>query len=66
MNRGNGFRLKERKFRLEFSGEALAQAVQRSCGCPMPGGVQRQIGGSPGQPELVRGNPAHGRGIGTR
>ena len=25
------------------SGEALAQAAQRSCGCPIPGGVQDRV-----------------------
>jgi len=34
-------------------GEALAQAAQRGCGCPMPGGVQGQVGWGPGQPDLV-------------
>lgn len=28
--------------------------------------VQAQAGGSPGQPDLVGGNPAHGRGIRTQ
>ena len=31
----------------------LAQAAQRGCGCPIPGGVQGQIGWGPGQPGLV-------------
>ena len=31
----------------------LAQAAQRGCGCPIPGGVQGQVGWSPGQPVLV-------------
>jgi len=26
-------------------GEALAQVAQRSCGCPIPGGPQGQVGG---------------------
>lgn len=34
-------------------GEALAHAIQRSCGCPLPGGVQDQDSCSPEQPELV-------------
>ena len=41
--------------------EILAYAAQRSCGCPIPGGVQGQVGCGPGQPEQVRGSPAHGR-----
>ena len=28
-------------------------AAQRSCGCPIPGGVQGHVGWGPGQPELV-------------
>jgi len=31
----------------------LAQAAQRGCGCPVPGGVQSQVGWVPGQPGLV-------------
>lgn len=40
--------------------------MQRGCGCPIPGGIQGQVGWGPGQPELVGGNPAHDRGIGIR
>jgi len=47
----------------------LAQAAQRGCRYPVPGGVQRQVGWGPGQSDvafhLVVGNPACGRGIGT-
>jgi len=32
--------------------------------CPTPGGTQGQVGWGPGQPELVGGSPAHGRGLG--
>ena len=50
-------------------GEALAQAAQRGCGCPMPGGVQGQVGWGPRQPDLVPdvvvGTPAQSRGVGT-
>ena len=35
------------------SGEVLEQAAQRGCGCPVPGGVQDQVGWGPGQPDLV-------------
>ena len=45
-------------------GEALAQAAQRSCGCPLPGRVQGQVGWGFGQPGLVEGVPACGRGVG--
>ena len=44
----------------------LEQAAQRGCGCPVPGGVQGQVGWGPGQPGLVLnvevGGPACGRG----
>jgi len=33
----------------------LEQAAQRGCGCPIPGGVQGQVGWGPGQPGLVNG-----------
>ena len=36
--------------------EALAQAAQRSCGCPITGVAQGQVGWGPGQPQLVTGN----------
>ena len=38
---------------------ALAQAAQRSCGCPIPGGIQGQVGWGFGQPDLLGGSPAH-------
>ena len=47
-------------------GEALGQAAQRSCGCPIPGGVQGHLGRSPEQPELVQGVPAHDRRVRAR
>ena len=47
-------------------GEALAQVAQRSCGCPLPARVQGQVGRGFGQPGLVEGVPARGRGVGTR
>ena len=46
-------------------GEALAQVAQRSCGCPLPGSVQGQVGWGSEQPGLVEGVPAHGRGVGA-
>jgi len=71
--RGSDFKLKEHRFILDIrkilyngSGEALAQAAQRSCGCPLPGSVQGQAGWGFEQPGLVEGVPAHGRGVGTR
>ena len=49
------------------SGEVLAQAAQRGCGCTVPGGVQGLVGWDPAQPGLVLmvGGPAYGRGIGS-
>jgi len=46
--------------------EVLAQAAQRSCGCPIPDGVQAQVGSDPWHSDLVGGNPSHGRGVVTR
>ena len=46
------------------SGEALEQVAQRSCGCPITGGIEGQIGWDPGQPRLVAGSLTHGRGAG--
>lgn len=50
------------------SGEVLAQAAQRGCGCPIPGGVQGQVGWGPGQPGLALNvevsGPACGKGAG--
>ena len=74
--RGNGFQLKEGRFRLDVggkfltvrkNGEVLAQAARRGCGCPVPAGVQGQVGWGPGQPGLVLdvevGGPACGGGL---
>ena len=51
------------------STEVLEQAAQRGCGCPVPGGVQGQVGWGLGQPGLVLnvevGGPACGRGVGA-
>ncbi len=46
-------------------GKALGQVAQRSCGCPIPGGVQGQVGSDLGQPNLVAGNPAHSTKVGS-
>ena len=32
-------------------GEVLEQTAQRGCGCPVPGGVQGQVGWGPRQPD---------------
>jgi len=41
--------------------EALAQAAQSSCGCPIPRGIQGRVAWGPGQCGLVEGVPAYGR-----
>ena len=51
--RGKGFKLKESRFILNVrkkfftilhkGGEASAQVAQRSCGCPIPGGIHSQV-----------------------
>jgi len=40
---------------------ALEPIAKRSQGCPIPGGVQAQIGWGPGQPNLLGGSPVHSR-----
>lgn len=42
-------------------GEVLAQGVQRGCERPIPGGTQDQVGWGCRQPDVVVGNPTHGR-----
>ena len=48
----------------------LEQAAQRSCRCPVPGGVHGQVGWGPEQPDLMLdlavGNSVNGKGAGTR
>jgi len=38
----------------------LDQVAQRSCGCPLPGSIQGQVGWGSEQPGLVEGVPAQG------
>ena len=51
------------------SGEGAGTAAQRGWRCPIPGGVQGQVGWSPGQPtvalDMEVGGPACGRGLET-
>ena len=44
--------------------ETLEQVAQRSCGCPIIGSVQGEVGWDFEQPDLVEGVPAHGRKVG--
>jgi len=44
----------------------LEQAAAEAVDAPISGGIKGQVGWDPGQPELVVGNPAHGRMVRTR
>jgi len=44
----------------------VAWVARRSCGCPLLGSVQGQVGQGFEQPGLVEGVPARGQGVGTR
>jgi len=45
------------------AGEALNQAAQRMCGCPIPSCVQGQVGWGFGQPAIVKGVLACGKRV---
>jgi len=69
----NGLKLKEGWFRLEVRKKFFTQSVlnleqvhQRSCECPITGGVQSQAGWDPVQSHLLVGSPAHSRGVGIK
>jgi len=70
--RGNGFKLEEGRFRLDTGmtlfnnegSETLAQVAQRSCGFPLPGNIQGQVGWGSEQADLVEDVPDHGRRVG--
>ena len=74
--RGNGFKSKEGRFRLDvrgkfftMNGKVLKWAAQRGCRCPVSAGVQGQVGWGPGQPGLALnvkvGSPACSKGVGA-
>jgi len=64
--RGNGFKLKEVRFRLVIrkklfyneGGGTQAQVAQRRDRCPIPGNIQGQVGQGSEQPDLVEDVPA--------
>mgnify|MGYP001856909608 CR=1 FL=1 len=72
--KGSDFKLKEGRFRLDArkkffylkGGKALAQAAQRDCGCFISRCIHSLAGWGPRQPDLLGGNPAHGRMVGSR
>jgi len=64
---GMVFKLKEGRYLLDVRAILFIQKMLkhwRSCGCPIPGCTEGQVGWGPGQPDLVGGSPAHD-GVGT-
>ena len=46
-----------------WKADRRSHVVQRSCGCPIPGGIQGQDGWGPGQPDLVGGKQTVAGGL---
>jgi len=66
--RGNSLKLIEGRCNFDFrkklcseGGEVLGHVTQRSCGYPIAGGIQGQIGWGPEKSDLVSINSDHGR-----
>lgn len=67
-NRRNVFKLAYNRFRLDigkklFCGKALARVAQKSCGRPIPGRAQGQIGCGLEKFDPVEHVPVDGRGV---